>query len=304
MMTESQRVAMLDRPSGKISIVLDTDAFCEVDDQFAIAYAVRAAQAGELTLEAIHAAPFANGNTHAVGLELSYQEIHHVLDLLHSPEYKDRVFRGADRAMENGEPVPSEATDNLIRLARDPNRAEPLYVAAIGTATNIASALKIAPDIAERIVVIWLGGNALHFPPTREFNLCQDVAAAQYLFDSGVPLVHMPCNNAVSGMCTTIFELEHYLDGKSDIGTYLCQINRDYAKVREDPKKAWSKVIWDVVCPVYPLHPEWFETRLIPTPILLDDQHWAVDPRRPLMRVCDSVYRDSIFKDVFNKLAQ
>ena len=52
-MTEAQRISMLERPAGKISMILDTDTYNEVDDQFAVAYAVRAAQAGELVLEAL-----------------------------------------------------------------------------------------------------------------------------------------------------------------------------------------------------------------------------------------------------------
>ena len=67
---------------------------------------------------------------------------------------------------------------------------------------------------------------------------------------------------------------------------------------------AWSKVIWDVVGPAYLMHPEWFDTRLVTTPILTSDLHWAQDSRRPLMRICDFVYRDYIFRDVFNKLTQ
>lgn len=304
-MTEAQRIAWLEKPAGKISMVLDTDTYNEVDDQFAVAYAVRAAQAGQINLEAIHAAPFENkGYSHAEGMELSYQEILRVLDLIDSPEYKEKVFRGSTHTIKNGQPSPSEAADNLIRLANDPDREGPLYVVAIGTATNVASALMMAPEIAEKMVIVWLAGNSLHWPHVREFNVCQDVAAAQYIFDCGVPLVLMPAYNVVANMCTSVPELEYYLDGKSKIGTYLVQICRAYAKERETPAVAWSKVIWDVVGPAYLMHPEWFDTRLVTTPILTSDLHWAQDSRRPLMRICDFVYRDYIFRDVFNKLTQ
>ena len=39
-MTDAKRIAMLEPPKGKVSIVLDTDTACEVDDQFAIVYAM------------------------------------------------------------------------------------------------------------------------------------------------------------------------------------------------------------------------------------------------------------------------
>ena len=63
---------------------------------------------------------------------------------------------------------------------------DPLYVVAIGAISNVASALLAAPDIIDRIVVVWLGRPAARAGPTpREFNLWQDVGGAQMLFDSG-----------------------------------------------------------------------------------------------------------------------
>ena len=35
------------------------------------------------------------------------------------------------------------------------------------------------PEIVRKIVVVWLGGHNLNWPHTREFNLMQDVPAAQ-----------------------------------------------------------------------------------------------------------------------------
>ena len=43
----------------------------------------------------------------------------------------------------------------------------------------------MAPDIAEKAVVVWLGGHALHWKNNHEFNLYQDVPATQVVFDSG-----------------------------------------------------------------------------------------------------------------------
>ena len=39
-MTQEQLFKNLNRPEGKIDVVLDTDAYNEIDDQFAIAYAL------------------------------------------------------------------------------------------------------------------------------------------------------------------------------------------------------------------------------------------------------------------------
>ena len=53
----------------------------------------------------------------------------------------------------------------------------PLYVLAIGAPTNICSALKMRPDIATKIVVIWLGGKVTDSVDPKDFNLMQDEKA-------------------------------------------------------------------------------------------------------------------------------
>lgn len=55
---------------------------------------------------------------------------------------------------------------------------KPLYVLAIGAITNVASALLMEPEIKNRMVLVWLGGNAYSWPDNKEFNLFQDVAGA------------------------------------------------------------------------------------------------------------------------------
>ena len=55
---------------------------------------------------------------------------------------------------------------------------------AIDAITNVASAILKNPDIIDRIVIVWLGGNALHWPENKEFNLYQDVAAARIILSA------------------------------------------------------------------------------------------------------------------------
>jgi inosine-uridine nucleoside N-ribohydrolase len=43
---------------------------------------------------------------------------------------------------------------------------------AIACLTNLASAILTDPSIVRRIVVVWLGGHALHCPDTAEFKWC------------------------------------------------------------------------------------------------------------------------------------
>ena len=54
-MTETQRIKNMEIPTGRVDMVLDTDAFNEIDDQFAIAYTLRSPE--RCNLRQIYAAP-------------------------------------------------------------------------------------------------------------------------------------------------------------------------------------------------------------------------------------------------------
>lgn len=301
MLTDAQRLKLLQCPDHPIHMVLDTDAYNEIDDQFAIAYALHTPE--KLTVEALYAAPFFNERSSgpADGMERSYQEILKLLDLM---QKQTAVFRGSDRYLADEEtPVPSPAAQDLAERAMRYSSEEPLYVVAIGAITNVASALLLNPAIADRIVVVWLGGHSQHWHDNYEFNCKQDVAAARVVLGSGAPLVMLPCGGVVSAFTTTGPELHAWLDGHNALCDYLVTNTADaanaYAKGR-----VWSRVIWDVCAIGWLLNDgdRFMATRLIPTPIPEYDHRWGQDHRRPLCRVAYSIARDALFQDLFDHL--
>jgi len=295
--SEELRKRRLEHPAKPVRIVLDTDAKNEIDDQFAITYALLSSS--EIIVEAIHAAPFTKAGypDPASGMEASYQEILTVLDKM---GLRDRIpsFRGSRAVLKNREaPVRSEAAENLIRLAMA-RREEPLYVVGIGAATNIASAILLNPEIMERILVVWLGSHPTYWDTPREFNLQNDPVAATVLFNSGVPLVHIPCKNVAEHLRTVLAEVEEYVRGRGAIGDYLADIFRDWVR-----GKARSKSLWDMTTIAYLINPEWVPTKLSPTPKINPDMTWGeTGPDRHLCRVAVDARRDPIFLDFFQKL--
>lgn len=96
-MTDEKRLAMLKWRDGIVDLVLDTDAATEVDDPFAIAYLLLSPE--RFRLQAIYAAPFAmNERTQdpAEGMEMSYEEILHIMRLCHKDQACP-VYRGAKK---------------------------------------------------------------------------------------------------------------------------------------------------------------------------------------------------------------
>ena len=305
----ARRLARLDPPAQRPRAVLDTDTYNEIDDQFAIVQALLSPEA--LDVEAIYAAPFHNEKSSGPGdgMEKSYDEILRLLERLdRTPD--GFVYRGSTAWLADAETAqPSDAASDLVArgMSGDVDDA-PLYVVAIGAITNVTSALLMEPELVKRIVVVWLGGHALYWPHAREFNLKQDVLAAQILFDCGVPLIHVPCMGVVSHLTTTVPEVERYVDGRGAIGTYLADIFRgheDDSTVDDSTgeKMAWAKQIWDMAAVAWLLNPAWLPTDLVPSPILTDNMTWSVDRSRHLIRSARWVNRNAIFRNFFEKLA-
>lgn len=343
-LTNEELTARLAPPKGRAKMVLDTDTYNEVDDQFALSYALMSPE--KLDVEAVYAAPF-SGTFFArflsssdvtvpmtfdlsEGLEQSYQEILKIFGMLEKPA-QGRVFRGSASYLTSPDkPVESDAARDLVRRAMASE--DILYVVSIGEITNIASAILMEPEIIKKIVIVWLGGHPLYWPHTVEFNMGQDPIASRIIFDSGVPLVLVPCMTVASNLTTTAAELRENLMGKSRIATYLSQIvisqlspekaenmlglfRLTYLKGADDygdvPKEAASfggmapsRIIWDISTIGYMVNPLWCPSTLVPAPVLTDDLKWKLEPDRHLMRVCNFVYRDGIFGDMFKKLCE
>jgi len=312
-LSNATRLGRLQPPEGKIRIVIDTDTYNEIDDQFAIVYALLSQE--KFSVEGIHAAPFFNWRSKSAGhgMELSYEEILRLFKKLDAPLEK-LAFRGSDSFLKNPKkPITSDAVEHLIKLAM--NSDDLLYVVALGAVTNIASAILLEPKIIEKIVVVWLGGHAFHWPNTTEFNLRGDLPASQLILNCGVPLVLIPAKGVTTHLRTTAIELEHNVKGRGLIGDFLFKRFSEYEKL----ESGGSKEIWDIVVPAYLINPEWVPSYITSSPMVAQQPPekepgpnpypkekyiltWSFDHSRHPIRYAYYVKRDPIFNDLFNKL--
>ncbi|MBV8099559.1 MAG: nucleoside hydrolase, partial [Verrucomicrobia bacterium] len=168
-------------PAKRVRVILNTDAKNEADDQYAIVHTILTPL---FDLHGIIPAHF--GDRRGPGsLKASHDEVLKLLELMEL-QGKVPVFAGAEKALPDEKtPAPSEGSALIIReaLKDDPR---PLHVAFLGPLTDMASALLEEPAIAERNVrVVWIGGD--RWPVGGwEFNLSNDVAAANVVFRSKV----------------------------------------------------------------------------------------------------------------------
>lgn len=284
------REAALALPSGVTQIVLDTDTKNEIDDQFAVVYALLSEN---IQCDAIYAAPFKNSlfPSASLGMEASYEEIHTVLDRMGDRGRIDTVLRGSSTFItETGRPDENPAVQDLINRCRTSEK--PVTVVAVGALTNIASALMIEPEIARNMTVLWLGGHPEYWPTAREFNLSGDLKASQVVFDSGVPLILFPCKNVAEHIRSVPAEMDRYVRPCGAIGEYLTEIFTDHI-----PGEVRSKVIWDLAPLAWLNNPAWLPSKVIPTPRLTDEHTWDnSDTSRPPMRIATDAHRDQILK--------
>lgn len=348
-MTPERLAARLDPPAGRVRLLIDTDTANEIDDQFAIAWALF--RPDRLHVEAITAEPFSfahhipelkaaeaalrAGTAHqehllggfqgwiqrlhaqgrsvddlnlvgpAEGMDLSHAEI---LRVCAACGTTPSVHKGAPRyAAHDGDIVWSRAAEAIVDLAKSGDA--PLYIAAMGCVTNIAAALWRAPEIRDRIVVIWTSAYPSHAPHSvrPSLNLVQDVPSSRALFDSGVPLVYLPGYHVGAQLKISLPEMERFVAPRGAIGALLHDLythnplHRMFA-LTDTARRTW--VIWDIICIAWLLNPDWVPTFLTTSPVLTDDLHWRKDPARHMIREAHDIQRDEVFLDFYDSLPQ
>lgn len=203
----------------QVRMIVDCDCKNEADDQFALAHHLMTPM---FDVKGIIAAHFEMANKRTGGpettMQASYDEIMLMLELMDlTGEYP--VLKGAVRAMKDeSTPEDSEGARFIIEeaLKDDPR---PLFIGVQGSITNVASALLIEPAIAERINVIWIGGD--EYPEGGwEFNLFQDINAANVVFSSKANLWQVP-KPVYKLLNISLCELLHRVAPCGKVGAYL-----------------------------------------------------------------------------------
>lgn len=294
----------LEKPGEIADAVLDTDTYNEIDDQYALAYMLKSEES--IRVRAVYAAPFTNCKSDGPkdGMEKSYEEIRHVLKLMGREDMYGSVYKGSgDYLPDEHTPVISDAAKDLAERAMQYSEEHPLYVVAIAAITNIASAILINPEIISRIVLIWLGGNALDWPNNREYNLYQDIAGARIVFGCGVPLVQLPCMGVASAFTVSGPELEAHLRGKNPLCDYLADFTEQEA-ASCGAGKTWSRPIWDVTAVGWLIGKDLMNDRIEYTPVPEYDDRYSLRKDGYFYRYVYYINRDNLLEDLVTKLTR
>ena len=294
----------------QVRLLIYTDCANEADDQYAVAHALMTPKFDVTGIIAAHFdmntrredAPYAQGST----AKLSYDEVMRVLDKMGlAGQYS--VAMGAAEPLESEDtPIVSQGAQMIIEEAmKEDDR--PLFIGCQGSITDLASAIILKPEICERMTAIWIGGG--DYPEGGfEFNLMQDVHAANVLFSSQMPVWQIPMK-VYKTLSVSLAELQYKVAPCGEIGKYLFEnmvaLNEKLASIPHWPHgELWGLGDQGVIAVLMQESERVDNFHMVPAPrISAEDMTYQPDSGNREIRVYDSIDYRITLEDFFAKLA-
>lgn len=288
--------------ANPLRVIINTDAKNEADDQYAIVHGLLSPS---LDVRGLIAAHFgARRSTRS--MEESREEIDLLLKLA-GLAGSTRVENGAPFALPDaGTPVDSPGARLIIEEAMRED-AGPLYVAFLGPLTDMASALLLEPAIEDRdVTVVWIGGapyEGFHHPNARrEFNLSNDLVAANLVFGSRLKLWQVPMST-YRLVAVSYAELYENVRPCGELGRYLVdQLVEFNAEHPQDGRTMEHRALGDspAIGVMLAPHAGWWSER--PAPGFRFDGSYDFSVEGRPIRVYHSVDTRFIMSDFYAKL--
>jgi purine nucleosidase len=280
-------------------LIINSDAKNEADDQFAIVHALLSPSIDVVGIVPAH---FGTRRNHQSQQE-SREEVDLLLRLLNVTGIE--VADGAPaRIPDERTPIDSPGARLIIRESEKPG---PLFVIFLGPLTDMASALLLEPQLAHNrdLTVVWVGGgpyDGVHLPEVHgEFNLGNDIAAANVVLQSGLEVWQIPWT-VYNMVAVGYAELDAKVAPHGTLGAYLVrqlkEVNAGEAVEIEHRSLGDSPAVGAV------LHPTAALWRI--HPVRQFDEHarltTVVIPGRTV-RVADAFDVRWLLEDMFAKIA-
>ncbi|SHK21486.1 Inosine-uridine preferring nucleoside hydrolase [Anaerocolumna jejuensis DSM 15929] len=290
----------------KYRVIIHTDCKNEADDQFALAhhlmttkFNIRGIIAGHFEL---NPQEYGKGNT----VDASYDEISKVLGLMGlESEYKLKVLRGSKGPIADEDTQsPSEGADFIIQEAMKESE-QPLFAVFQGCLTDLASAILKEPEICSRMTAVWIGGGKWPVGGF-EFNLMQDINAANVVFKSKMHLWQIPIN-VYKQIAVSLAELQYRVQPHGEIGNYLftqmVEFNKKLAAYKNWPHgESWGLgdqgTVTVLLEELERMNYDWK-----PAPVFAQDMHYLHEQNNRPIRVYHTLDSRFTMEDFYAKLA-
>jgi len=276
----------------KLSVIFDTDANNELDDQHALAYLFSNQEYFDIKAVTVNATR--NGGN----IQGHYDEAERIMNLFNIGQTIP-LLKGADKSfleirddLENATFDGFKAVDFIISEAKK-HSDEKLIVLAVGKLTNLALALQKDPSIAKNIRLVWLGAN---YPDPGEYNLENDIPSMNYVLEtdiefemvtvsygkpSGTDVVKVTqeeVNTKMPGLgpkAKTPIVGRHG-DKFDNFGDYSVNLFTHIDYYGDPPARS----LFDMAAVAVVKNPAWAKTTEIPCPTMID-QFWVEQPNNP-----------------------
>ncbi|WP_152363146.1 nucleoside hydrolase [Microlunatus speluncae] len=286
-------------PERRRRVIINTDAKNEADDQFAIVHGLLSPT---FDIRGLIPAHFGTRRSDR-SMADSREEIDLLLDLL-GMTGSIPVANGAAAAIpDEATPADSPGARLIIEESKLAGAGDPLYVSFLGPLTDMASAILLDPVIVDReVVVIWIGGidhSGLDAGSRVEFNLSNDIAAANVVFDSGITVWQVP-NNVYRMVSVSYAELDDKIGEAGPLGEYLIRQLKEW-NAATHPEPIESRSLGDSPAISLMLYPNSGNFRVRPAPRFGAEGHHVPGSGHPI-RVCESVDTRFLLEDMFAKI--
>ncbi len=302
--------------NSKIPVIFDTDANNELDDQHAMAYLFFNNDIFDVVGVTVNAT-FNGGD-----IDGHYSEAERIMRLCDVYQ-KIPLIAGANgdfteiqSTIDNQDYDGKKAVDFIVKEARK-DRNEKLILLPVGKLTNIALALKVAPDIRDRVRIVWLGSN---YPEKGEYNQVNDIPSLNYILEQEVPFEMVMVrygdpsgSDAVRATPEDIFSkmpgqgptIQESIIGRhggsfNTFGDYSVGLFKN-AEMHGDPP---SRALFDMVAVAILKNIKWGEFNKIPAPKLVNET-WVERPENPrVIGIWENFDSNSILEDFYSVMQQ
>lgn len=299
----------------KIKIIFDTDANNELDDQYALAYMLFNADVFDVKGITV------NATVNDKSVQGHYDEAERIMQLSNLkgalPLLKGAEGNFKDIA-QNFDPANYDGQGGVDFILKE-TKKDSVIVVAVGKLTNIALALKKDPSFAERTKIVWLGSN---YPEPGEYNQNNDTIAMNYVLNSTIPFemvtVRYGKPSGTDAVAVTQSEINTKMPGMGPVaevpisgrhggtfntfGDYAVNLFEhifDYVG-QEHSKK--TRPLFDMVALAILKNENWGSKKLIPAPILIDNQ-WVKRPNNSRkIGLWENFKKNSILADFYETM--
>lgn len=298
----------------KLSVIFDTDANNELDDQHALAYLFSNQNFFDIRAVTVNA-------TRSGGdIQGHFDEAARIMQLFNVRQ-NIPLLKGANKSyldirddLNNPEFDGFEAVDFIISEANK-STEEKLVVIAVGKLTTMALALKKDPTIASKIRLIWLGAN---YPEPGEYNLDNDIPSMNFILETTIEFemvtVRYGKPSGTDAVKVTQEEVNKNMPGLGPIietpitgrhggsfdnfGDYSINL---FSKIELHGNPP-ARSLFDMAAVAIVKNPNWAQSSIIPCPVMVDSK-WIDQPENTRkITIWENFDVNSILADFYDSL--